>query len=124
MKLESGARQSSRVDLLYLEFASGYCNSVTRHARAGSATFMSGAGRSSAPSVLTSNVKIISRPQTPQSATVNPEPASICLRDNGGLSDNDEMIGEEREAAFASPFKGRKRVTSNVRNSLKFNTLI
>jgi len=91
--------------------------SVTRHPRAGSATpsLMSGVGRSSAPSVLTDNVKIISRPRTSELAKVNPEPAStVCLNDNGGLSDNDEVMGEEREAAFASPVKGKKRVTSEV----------
>ena len=76
----------------------------------------SSADRSSTPSVLSGNVKIISRSQTSESAKVNPKPAStICLHDIGGLSDNDEMRGEEREAAFASPIKGKKRVTSEVR---------
>jgi hypothetical protein len=77
---------------------------------------MSGAGRLSAPSVLTSNVKVISRSRTVESAKVNPESVSISLHDNGGLSDNDEMIGEEREAALTSPLMGRTRFTSDVRN--------
>jgi len=81
--------------------------------RSSTPSLISGAGRSSAPSVLTDKVKIISR--TSESAKVKPEPAPVvCLRDDGGLSDNDEMAGEEREAAFASPFKGKKRVTSEV----------
>lgn len=88
-------------------------NSLTSRARSRSATpaAMSSAGRSSAPSVLTGNIKVISRPQIPE-----PEPAAtIRFNENGGLSDNDETMGEEREAAFASPFKGKKRVTSEVR---------
>ena len=80
---------------------------------------MSGTGRSSAPSVLTGNVKIISQPRTSELAKVNSEPAStINLNENGGLSDNDEIMGEEREAAFASPIKGKKRITSEVRKYL------
>jgi hypothetical protein len=72
-------------------------------------------GRLSTPSVLTNDVRIISQPQTSESTKVNSEPASmIRLHDSGGLSDNDETIGEERDAAFASPFKGKTRVTSEV----------
>jgi hypothetical protein len=70
---------------------------------------MSGAGRSSAPSVLTSNITVISH----ESLKVNPEP-TIGFNENGGLSDNDETVGEERDAAFASPIKGNSRVTSEV----------
>lgn len=74
----------------------------------------SGASRSSAPSVLTDNVKIISR-QVSDSVKVKEEPVpALSLFDDGGLSDNDEMRGEEREAAINSPPKGKKRVTSEV----------
>jgi len=34
------------------------------------------------------------------------------VRDNGGISDHDETRGDEREAAFAHPPKGKKRLTS------------
>ena len=71
------------------------------------------------PSVLTDDIKVISRSQASDLAKVNPEPAStIGFNENGGLSDNDETMGAEREAAFASPFKGKKRLTSEVRKYL------
>jgi hypothetical protein len=74
----------------------------------------SGTSRSSAPSVLTDNVKIISR-QPSDSVKVKAELApTLSLSIDGGLSDNDEMRGEEREAAINSPPKGKKRVTSEV----------
>ena len=70
---------------------------------------MSNAGRSSAPSVLTDNIKVISRSQASELAKVYPKLAStIGFNKNGGLSDNDETMGAEWEAAFASPFKGKK----------------
>ena len=69
---------------------------------------MSGAGRSSIPSVLTESVKIVNRSRTPALAEVKPEPtAEMCLHDEGGLSDYDEMRGDEREDAVASPIKGK-----------------
>ena len=74
---------------------------------------MSGASRSSALSVLTNNIKIVSQSQTSELA--NPELVStIGFNENGGLSDNDEIMGEEREVVFASPFKGKKQLTSKV----------
>ena len=80
-----------------------------------------GASRSSAPSVLTDNVKVISH-RTSETAKVKPDLVSpIILHDNGGLSDNDEMKGEEREVAIASPPKGKKRLTSEVRKIHLFN---
>jgi hypothetical protein len=39
---------------------------------------------------------------------------TLSLHIDGGLSDNDERRGEEREAAINSPPKGKKRVTSEV----------
>jgi hypothetical protein len=62
-------------------------------------------GRSYAPSVLSENVKII----------VNAEPApALSLYNNGGLSDNDEIKGEERDYAINSPPKGKKRINNEV----------
>ena len=62
-------------------------------------------GRSFAPSILSDNVKI----------SVKAEPApEVSIHNNGGLSDNDEIKGEEREFAINSPPKGKKRITSEV----------
>ena len=96
-------------------------NSLTRHARPRSTTpsVMSGAGRSSAPSVLTGNVTIITECQPSGLAKVNPKLASTTgFNENGGLSDNDEIKGAEREAALASPLKGKRRITSKVHKFL------
>lgn len=68
---------------------------------------LTGASRSSVPSVLTKDVKIISHPS---SLKVKSEPGvTLSLNDRtGGLSDNDETRGDEREAAINSPPKGKK----------------
>jgi hypothetical protein len=93
-------------------------NSVTSHAQSAIPSLTSGASRSSAPSILTADVKIISRSRF-ESLKVKPELASPIFVDNdGGLSDNDEVRGEEREAAITSPPKGKKRVTSEVSEPL------
>ena len=60
--------------------------------------------RSHASSVLTENIKIIAKA----------EPAVLSIHNNGGLSDNDEMGGEERDFAIKSPPKGKRRITSEV----------
>jgi len=74
----------------------------------------SGASCSSAPSVLTNNIKIISH-QVSDSVKVKEEPVpALSLFDDGGLSDNDEMRGEEQEAVINCPPKGKKQVTSEV----------
>jgi hypothetical protein len=63
--------------------------------------------RSSASSVLSKNVKI----------TTKVEPANIGIQIiDGALSDEDETMGFEREAAVKSPPKGKKRATSAVSN--------
>jgi hypothetical protein len=71
-------------------------------------------GRSS---ILTNNVKIVSR-GVMGSTKVKAEPAQdsemIYIKSDGGLSDNDEINGEERTFAVNSPPKGKKRVTSEV----------
>ena len=65
--------------------------------------------RSSASSVLTKNVTISQRTVP----GVNLEPGGVSIFD-GALSDKDEANGIERDAAIASPPKGKKRVTSSV----------
>jgi hypothetical protein len=61
-----------------------------------------GTSRVSAPSVLAKNVKIISR----QGAVKVKTELSNTYQD-GGLSDNDEIMGEERDVAINSPPKGK-----------------
>ena len=68
--------------------------------------------RSSAPSVLSDNVRIISH-RSLDLVKVKAEPA-LSIYYDGGLSDNDEMRGEEREVAINSPPKGKRRITSEV----------
>ena len=71
-------------------------------------------GRSYAPSVLSDNVKIIGQ-QFSDVVIVKDEPAPVLsLYNDGGLSDNDEMKGEEREVAIKSPPKGKRQITSNI----------
>jgi hypothetical protein len=71
--------------------------------------------RLSAPSVLSDNVKIISR-QNPDKVKAEPVagPSNTRHDSDGGLSDADEIMGEEREFAINSPIKGKKRLTSEV----------
>jgi hypothetical protein len=64
--------------------------------------------RSSNNSVLTRNIVI--NQVVPK---LEPAENSILIVD-GGLSDEDETIGHEREAAVKSPIKGKVRVTSSV----------
>ena len=74
----------------------------------------SGASRSSAPSLLTHNVKIISHRASDSKVKAEPAPDADTMYYSGGLSDNDEMRGEEREFAINSPPKEKKRLTSEV----------
>jgi hypothetical protein len=64
--------------------------------------------RSSASSVLSKNITVSQIiPKT--------EPTNDSIEIvNGGLSDADETVGFEREAAVASPPKGKRRATSSV----------
>jgi hypothetical protein len=51
--------------------------------------------------------------------TTKVEPANDSIQIiDGGLSDEDETMGAEREAAVASPPKGKRRATSAVSNIL------
>ena len=69
---------------------------------------------SSAPSVLTEDIKIISH-QTSDEVKAKGENDILSLsNDEGGLSDSDELGGKEQEAAINSPPKGKKRITSEV----------
>ena len=72
---------------------------------------------SSAPSILTDKINVISQCRTSDQVNVKVEGDIIdmlSLSDEGGLSDNDELGGKEREAAINSPPKGKKHVNSKV----------
>ena len=68
----------------------------------------SGTSCLTAPSVLMSNVKVISHPVMLVKVKAEPAPDAIKFYSNGGLSDNDEVNGIEREVAVTSPPKGKK----------------
>lgn len=72
-------------------------------------TLTSASTRSSNNSVLSRQVTITTK--------VQPTNNGIQIID-GGLSDEDESMGVEREAAVASSVKGKVRATSAVRNIL------
>lgn len=69
-----------------------------------------GSTRSSAHSVLTTDVKI--------SHDIKAEPQNDIEIAELGLSDEDETKGLERDAAIMSPPKGKKRINSSVGNIL------
>jgi hypothetical protein len=95
-------------------FQGSTSRSTSSRAKSDIPSLTSGASRSSAPSVLTDDVKIISY-QASNAVKVKGEPVpELSMYDDGGLSDNDEIRGEEREVAINSPPKGKKRVTSEV----------
>jgi hypothetical protein len=67
--------------------------------------------RSTGRSVLTNTITITGK-RAP-SVRVKPDPDSIDFHD-GALSDHDEIMGQERDAAMLSPPKGKKRLNSEV----------
>lgn len=71
--------------------------------------------RPSADSVLTKNITISQTVPAPIKVETNDHDGAILIVD-GGISDEDETKGFERDAAVASPPKGKKRVTSTVSN--------
>ena len=80
-----------------------------------------GASRSFASSVLTDNIKVISRQSSDQVKVKVESQAEVFSLSEGGLSDNDELAGKEREIAINSPPKGKKRITSEVAKSQFFH---
>ena len=79
-----------------------------------------GGSRSSANSVLTDRIKIISHQSSnqPPVKVKKESQADVLSLSDGGLSDNDELVGKERETAINSPPKGKKRITSEVTSYL------
>ena len=71
---------------------------------------LTSASSRAASSVLTSAITITSA-QDP--AKIKQDPDSIYMYD-GGLSDHEETAGVERDAAYASPIKGKRRLNSEV----------
>jgi hypothetical protein len=83
---------------------------------AGIPSLTSGVSRSSA-SVLTNNVIVSCRASDSVKVKTNPGSApgpTVSIRDDGGLSDNDELRGGEQDVAINSPIKGKRHVTSEV----------
>ena len=74
-------------------------------------------GRSSASSVLTKNITIS------QTAPIKVESNNSIIILDGGISDNDETVGRERDAALASPPKGKKRINSKVSEIFTYTEL-
>jgi hypothetical protein len=77
-----------------------------------------GASRSSVNSILTDNIKVITHQSSDQVKVKIESRADVISLSDGGLSDNDELGGKERESAINSPPKGKKRITSEVTNRL------
>lgn len=75
-----------------------------------------GASRPSASSILTDKIKVISHQPSDQVKVKLEAQADVISLSDGGLSDNDELGGTEREAAINSPPKGKKRITSEVKS--------
>jgi hypothetical protein len=73
----------------------------------------SGTSGSTAPSVLTNNIQIVSH-IAPRPAKVKPELIDIRVNSDAGLSDNNETNGNKCKAAVDSPLKGKKHITSDV----------
>jgi hypothetical protein len=92
--------------------------SVASYARSTAPSLTNAASHSSATtsstSVITNDVKITNRKSKLVRVKTEPNLTTISLNDNGGLSDNDEIMGEERDVAIKSPPKGKKRVTNEV----------
>jgi hypothetical protein len=83
--------------------------SHSSHSKSVIPSLTSGTSRSSAPSILTNNITIVSHAALNSvKVKAEPVPDTITLHSDGGLSDNDETKGEEREAAIKSPPKGKK----------------
>lgn len=94
-------------------------NSVTSRSRAKSAapSRVGSAGCSTAPSVLTGTVNIISRRRTSELTEIKPELTSDdkSSLDGRDLSDKDDDEEDEREVAHSSPLRGEKQFTNDVR---------
>jgi hypothetical protein len=82
---------------------------TTSHIKSNIPSLTAATSRSSAPSPLSGDVKIVSHRQL-DSVKITVELAldAMEIYSNGGLSDNDETKGEEWLAAINSPPKGKK----------------
>jgi hypothetical protein len=81
--------------------------------------------RSQAPSstsVLTNDITITNA-QVPEAVKIKQDTKAIYSYD-GALSDHEEITGVERDAAHASPVKGKKRLNSEVSVHYNMNSCI
>ena len=87
----------------------GVCKYNCSHPGSVIPSLTSGTSHLTTPSVLTSNVKVISHPPVVLvKVKAKPAPDAIKIYSNGGLSNNDEVNGIEREVEVTSPPKGKK----------------
>lgn len=84
--------------------AKGGASSATSSTLAGSSN------HATKTSTLTKNITITSS----QSTGHNPKPNIVYNDVSGGLSDEDEIQGNERDEAIASPPKGKAHATSTI----------
>jgi hypothetical protein len=73
-----------------------------------------GSSCSSAPSVLTNNITIVSHRVLLAKVKAEMAHDEIEIYSDGGLSNTNVIKGKEREATIRSPLKGKNRVTSDV----------
>ena len=105
----TNGHQRSIVSSLHLKSSSSHTRDDIPSLTSGTTS-----GWTYAPSILSENIWILSH-QSSDAVKVKAELApEILVYNNGGLSDNDELTGEEREVAIKSPPKGKKRMTSEV----------
>ena len=85
----------------------------TSHSATTIPSLTAGSTCSTTPSVLTVNIKISEKlPAPPICKSV--EPPHMKVMENGAILDHDEVMGDEWDAAMASPEKAGRHVTSAV----------
>lgn len=82
------------------------------HAKLNNRPVSSKAG--SSKSVITSKSTLVDNVIISRKVAVNSRPDSPLSENFGGIRDEDETFGAERDAAISSPIKGRGRLTSSV----------
>jgi hypothetical protein len=110
------ARPSSRAPSQTNSVTGKTAKSVKSYGSSGRSTApaltRTGVSSRSASSVLTNTITITNA-QAPQTVKIKQDTDAIYTYD-GALSDCEETAGVERDAAFASPTKGKRRLDSEV----------
>lgn len=74
---------------------------------------LSASGSSQPASSVLTNAITVTDAQVPRTVKINQDTDTIYAH-NGAISDCEETAGVERDAAFASPNKGKRRLNSEV----------